>query len=96
MTRRRKLYKDYFQPETNEGELDHLLRSGSALPPSAGSALTREQWLGRCIDRFQRKAGLSPKIARQCAEAQLEADKDDPTERTPEDAADDEMSYWTD
>jgi hypothetical protein len=56
--------------------------------------LTREQWLERCAARFRSVAAMKPELARSFAETQLESLKDDLTEN-PEDAADDEMSYWT-
>ncbi len=62
--------------------------------PSAGSALTREEWLARCAARFVEKANAPEQLARDMAESQLENLKDDLTEN-PEEAADDEMLYWT-
>ena len=41
-----KRYKDYLQPETNEGRLDHLLRSGEAVGCSALLAVIGEDgWM---------------------------------------------------
>ena len=57
-------------------------------------ALTREQWLARCAARFREVAAVETPGDMELAEAQLENLKDDLTEN-PEDAADDEMSYWS-
>lgn len=53
-----------------------------------------EQWLERCAARFQAVASVAPGLAMNMAKSQLENLKDDLTEN-PEEAADDEMSYWT-
>jgi hypothetical protein len=47
-----KRYKDYLQPETNEGKLDYLLRSGAALPPAPCSVLRD------CLDHLAVTAAL--------------------------------------
>lgn len=52
-------------------------------------------WLKKCAARFQERAGVSEKEARSLAKSQLENLKGDLTE-DPVDAADDEMSCWTD
>ena len=60
--------------------------------------MTRDQWLRRCAQRLIEKAGMEPgeaaAMANHCAREQYGLaparwDK-------PEDAADEEMSYWTD
>jgi hypothetical protein len=55
---------------------------------------TREQWLARCAARFASVAAIEEPGATELAEIQLENLKGDLTEN-PEEAADDEMSYWT-
>lgn len=54
----------------------------------------RALWLDRCAARFCQEAGLPRDMAMEMAESQLENLKGDITE-SPEQAADDEMSYWT-
>lgn len=56
--------------------------------------ITREQWLERCAARFISVAAVGKQDAHDLAESQLENLKDDLTEN-PEQAADDELSYWT-
>lgn len=56
--------------------------------------ITREVWLQRCVARLMERAGLGRDDAMLLAESQLENLKDDLSEN-PEDAADDELSYWT-
>lgn len=56
--------------------------------------LTREQWLERCAARLRDRGGMVPDVAMLTADAQLENLNEDLTEN-PEQAADDEMSYWT-
>lgn len=58
------------------------------------TALSREQWLARCAAHFQKVAALAEPSAMDLAESQLETLKGDLSEN-PEQAADDEMSYWT-
>ncbi len=55
--------------------------------------ITREEWLNRCAARLVLRAELTPAVARDIAEAQLENIKDDLTEN-PEDMADEELSCW--
>lgn len=56
-------------------------------------SISREQWLERCATVLREKGGLDPLVALNVAESQLENCDGDLTEN-PEDAADDEMSYW--
>lgn len=62
--------------------------------PQSESTLSREQWLARCAAHFQSKAALDGALAMDMAESQLEFLANDLTEN-PEQAAEDEMSYWT-
>lgn len=59
------------------------------------TGLSREQWLARCATRFRLAAAVPPDEAMSLAESQLEILDDDLTE-SPEQAADDELSYWGD
>lgn len=63
-------------------------------PTETKQELTREQWLARCAAHFQKVAALDESLAIDMAKAQLETLKGDLSEN-PEQAADDEMSYWT-
>jgi hypothetical protein len=58
------------------------------------NSLTKEQWIERCAKRLQEVAHLDAGMAHYIAESQLENLRGDLTEN-PEDAADDEISYWT-
>ncbi len=57
--------------------------------------MNKEEWLTRCAARFATRGGLHLKQARDFAEAALENLNGDLTEN-PEEAADEDMSYWTD
>lgn len=57
--------------------------------------MDKEEWLTTCAARFETRAGLNLELARSFAEASLEVVDGDLTEN-PEDAADEEMSCWTD
>ena len=57
--------------------------------------MDREEWITRCAARFETRGGLHLIEARGFAEAALENLNDD-TAESPEDAADEDMSCWTD
>ena len=57
--------------------------------------MDKEEWLTKCAARFEARGGLNLEKARYFAEASLENLDFDLTE-DPEDAADEEMSCWTD
>lgn len=57
--------------------------------------MNREEWLTRCAARFEVRAGMHLTEARGFAEAVLENLNDD-TSESPEEAADEDMSCWTD
>lgn len=59
-----------------------------------GIDISCEQWLERCASRFMAIAGLTPELSMEMAKSQLENINGDLKE-DPEQAADDEMSYWT-
>ena len=63
-------------------------------PDEPTPALSRETWIARCAARFKKRAGVDDPTAKDMAEAQLENVNDDLTSY-PEEAADDEMSYWS-
>jgi hypothetical protein len=63
-------------------------------PAAHGSVLSRDEWLSRCAAHFVKRAAFDAALAMEYAQAQLESLKGDLTEN-PEDAAEDEMSYWT-
>ena len=59
----------------------------------------REKWIEACAKRYIEKAGLDIEDAHYsanvCAYMQADAEGDDPTEwEAPEDAADEDMTYW--
>lgn len=63
--------------------------------------MTRDQWLRRCAQRFIDRGGLdtgeAAACAEECARTQLDENGRNPAGwDKPEDAADEEMSYWTD
>jgi len=58
-------------------------------------SLTREEWIKKCAERLQQRGGMDEAQSIDVAEAQLENLDDDLTEDTVE-AADEEMSCWTD
>jgi hypothetical protein len=51
-----------------------------------------KEWLARCAERFAKRGGCSDQDSRDFAEACLESrlNEDD----SPEDCADEDMSYW--
>ena len=65
--------------------------------------MTSEEWTRRFAARIQEQAGWSEEAAMQCAQAAAESHDymernsgREPQWLDPEDAADDEMSYWED
>lgn len=65
--------------------------------------MTKDEWIARCADRYQERAGLTPEQAKAAAEACFDAESGDPgfefseqVEYRPEDCADEDMSNWTD
>lgn len=59
----------------------------------------REKWIEACAKRYMERAGSSSEdahyFAGACAEMQAGTEGDDPTDwEAPEDAADEDMSYW--
>lgn len=56
--------------------------------------MTKELWLERCANKLVAVANVETALALDIAESQLENLKGDLTE-DPEEAADDELSYWT-
>lgn len=57
--------------------------------------MEKEEWIRRCAARFEQRGGLHLNQARDFAEACLENLDGDLTEN-PEDAADEDMTYWGD
>lgn len=57
--------------------------------------LTRQEWLEKCAARLIEEAKIDEGLARDIAESQLKNLNDDLSE-DPVEAADDEMSCWTD
>jgi hypothetical protein len=57
--------------------------------------MTQQEWLGRYKRRFVERAGLTDAQAQACAEAESFDVLSDMFEDDPEDAADEEMSYWS-
>lgn len=55
--------------------------------------MDEQHWLRRCADRFMQRAGMSDEDAMGCARACFENLGNDLTEN-PEDAADDDLTYW--
>lgn len=56
--------------------------------------ITYDEWIERCAKVLRERGGLEPAVAQQIADSQLENLGGDLTEN-PEQAAEDEMSYWT-
>ena len=56
--------------------------------------ITDEEFMTRATARYVEKAGLDQETARSCAEATLGAWKEYDKDGSPEEAADDDMSYW--
>jgi hypothetical protein len=54
--------------------------------------MTDEEWKTRCANRYVTRAAVSAQTARDFAEACFENRLDDDCD--PEDAADEDMSYW--
>jgi hypothetical protein len=59
-------------------------------------SMDKETWITRCAGRYETRAGLHLKQARELAEIALEEDKDGDFSDTPEDAADEDMNCWDD
>lgn len=57
--------------------------------------MDKEEWIRRCAARYEERAGLHCLQACDIAEACLENLDGDLTEN-PEDAADEDLSYWHD
>lgn len=68
------------------------MRIPRTTPPQ--TALSREAWLNRYKQRFIAVAGLTEAQAEACARAEPFEILSDGFENEPEDAADEEMSYW--
>jgi hypothetical protein len=60
--------------------------------------MTKEEWIARAATRYQSQAGLTPDDARAAAEAIFAAESEELgfEDYSPEDCADNDMSYWTD
>jgi len=56
--------------------------------------MEKDEWLKKCAARFEERAASTPGEAMELAEIQLDALDGDLTE-DPVDAADEEMSCWT-
>ncbi|HEY7821926.1 MAG TPA: hypothetical protein VIG24_03790 [Acidimicrobiia bacterium] len=61
----------------------------------ADESLSREEWLRRCATEYKRLAETDDRFAMECAEATLGA-LDDGLLADPEEAAREDMSYWSD
>jgi hypothetical protein len=57
------------------------------------ATLTEEEWLTRFAARLMQRAEVAKETADQCAVASLPGYRDDFSEE-PEEAADEELSYW--
>lgn len=73
------------------------------MPEALKESLTREEWMRRYAARVMEKAGWDERPAMMAAQAGAESEEMEAMEdgravvwREPEDAADSEMSYWTD
>jgi hypothetical protein len=77
----------------SSSDFQDFIYAESELSTSACSGLNREEWLWRCAVRFMQISAVNLRKARMLAETQLENLNGDLSE-SPEDAADDEMSYW--
>jgi len=58
--------------------------------------MERKEWLERCAARFVERAEVSQEFAAECALAAYEEGDEIYEDFTPEEAADEEMSYWGD
>ena len=58
--------------------------------------MTPQEWLDRYKRRFIERAGLTEAQAQACADAEPFEVLSEMFEDEPEDAADEEMSYWSD
>ena len=58
--------------------------------------MTRDEWLNRYKRRIMDRSGVSEVYAQQCADAEPFEVLSEMFEDEPEEAADEEMSYWTD
>lgn len=75
--------------------MKHPRKEGHPAPePGPMTIPTRDEWLERCAAVLRVRGGMTPDDALKTAEAQFENIGSDLTEN-PEDAAEDEMSYWT-
>ena len=57
--------------------------------------MEQAEWLARYKARLLAQAGISEEFAQDCVDAQSFAELSDGFEDDPEDAADEELSYWT-
>ncbi len=64
--------------------------------------MTKDEWVARCANRYQERAGLTPEKAMEAAEACFDAASGGPGVELlelvgydPEDFADDDISSWT-
>lgn len=77
------------------GDVSALITAGlSGAQQSRRPTITKDEWLTRCAKRLTELGGLEPEVAHEVAETQFENVGEDLTE-SPEDAADEEMSYWS-
>lgn len=65
--------------------------------------MTKDEWIARCAARYAERAGLNETEAKAAAVACFDAESGEPgfefseaVEYSPEDCADEDMSYWTD
>lgn len=72
---------------------DGLRQAVAELMAPLPTPAEEERWLERCAARLHAVGGLDPAVAFSTAESQLENLNGDLSE-SPEEAADDEMSYW--
>lgn len=59
-------------------------------------ALKKQEWIDRCATRYMRHGGVGETLAREMAATCWDEEQDNPTSQSPEDCADEDMSYWTD
>lgn len=59
------------------------------------AGMDENEWLSRCAAQYMKRIGMSEEDARDAAKAALENLDNDLTEN-PEDAADEDLSYWQD
>ncbi|MCK4121351.1 hypothetical protein HFK83_03065 [Ralstonia pseudosolanacearum] len=57
--------------------------------------MDKNEWISRCEKRYMDRGGANAIVARQFAEAAYEAQQEFADDLTPEEAADVDMSYWT-